>query len=337
MNEADISKLCDYLSRREQQIAEVFETHISWVILSGSYAYKIKKPIVTTFLNFKTLASRKSLTEKELRLNKRLAPDVYIAVKPVIKIGRDIVIGASKEGKVIDYVLVMKRLDNAKRMDRRLAENKVSKADIIRIARKLSIFHSEARPVKKGIDINSYVQTFDDLGAMAGEAEKYLGKKYEKLIAESIRENHRFINSYQSELQLRIKNGFVKDVHGDLHTANIFLYKDPVIYDCIEFNDSFRRIDLLSEVAFLCMDMERWERVDLSELFFREYLKCMGWKLSSEELNIFNYYKSLRANIRAKVCLTRMNQISDKEILKREVRSCKKYLELMKKYMSGIK
>ena len=95
--------------------------------------------------------------------------------------------------------------------------------------------------------------------------------------------------------------GFTRDVHGDLHSGNIFLYKDPIIFDCIEFNDSFRQIDVLDEIAFLCMELEAFHRYDLSKFFYENYMYHSGMKETTESRLLFNYYKSYRANVRAMI------------------------------------
>jgi len=144
-----------------------------------------------------------------------------------------------------------------------------------------------------------------------------------------------FLKENSTLLKERMNKGFIKDCHGDLNSSNIFLYDDPVIFDCIEFNEEFRKIDILNEIAFLCIDLDFFDREDLSTILYRKYLECYGIDENKRTGKLFMYYKSYRANIRAKVSIlsARESNGDDKTKLLKEAG---KYLRLMEKNISQI-
>ena len=128
--------------------------------------------------------------------------------------------------------------------------------------------------------------------------------------------------------------GYIRDVHGDLHTGNVFLYRDPVLFDCIEFNDDMRRIDILDEVAFLCMDLESYGRSDLSDQFYKDYVEFSGIPVTKDTDIVFRYFKLYRANIRAKVAMI----VAQKGVEKKSNASAKsnvdRYIKLIRTYLA---
>jgi aminoglycoside phosphotransferase family enzyme len=145
-----------------------------------------------------------------------------------------------------------------------------------------------------------------------------------------------FLKSHAARLQQRIDRGFIRDVHGDLHSRNIFLYRKPVLFDCIEFNDPMRQIDVLYEIAFLCMDLEAYGQKNLSRYFLTEYKKKFKCFECKEDESLFIYYKCLRANVRAKVNVMSATQADTSEELHFHSEEAKKYLLLMSDYMKEI-
>ena len=166
---------------------------------------------------------------------------------------------------------------------------------------------------------------------------KLLENKYSEIISETIKKVNIFLNINKKLFQERIESGFVRDCHGDLHSGNIFLYKDPVIFDCIEFNNIYRKIDILDEISFLCMDLEFMKKTNLSRKLLYYYFQYAGYSLGPNEKLLHNYYKCYRANIRAKVIAIQATQskkgsLTHKNLLKK----VEKYLLLMKKYSLKI-
>ena len=313
---------------------ELKETHISWIILAGKFAYKIKKPVHLSFLDFSTLHYRKFYCKKEIALNSRFSKGIYFKVVPVKKYNDTIFINGSK-GRTIDFAVKMKRLNSAKQMDLLLKKNKVSKDDITKLAKKISFFHKKAGLIKNKINILTFQELFIELSSYKNFISRNLGKDYHNIISEAERKSKIFLNDCQIIFNDRTKNGFVRDCHGDLHSKNIFLYSSPIVFDCIEFNDEYRYIDILYEIAFLCMDLDFYEKFNFSELFRKNYLSHSGLQMNKDELRLFYYYKTCRANIRAKVNIIKANEINDKNAEFSNILSeIKIYLNLIKLYSS---
>lgn len=306
------------------------ETNISWVILGEKFVFKIKKPIKLSFLDYSTLELRKLNCEKELQLNKRFSP-IYLSVLPIVKSKSQWVFGGA-EGEIVDYAVCMLKMKSDKRMDLLLVQNKVKKEQVVKLAKQVAAFHLSAKVIRKETDIDSFYGLFNDLESVTQVSGQYLGKNYVQMIAALISWSDSFIKEHFSRFEDRVRNGFFRDVHGDLHSRNIFLYKDPVIFDCIEFEESFRQIDVLYEVAFICMDLESFGKNILADIFLESYLAEFACVLSNEDKNIFRYYKCLRANIRAKVNLLDAKTESDDSKRNKKLDLAKKYLDLAISY-----
>lgn len=275
---------------------ELMETHISWVLLSDDFAYKIKKPVRFSFLDFSTLGKRRYFCEEEVRLNRRLSPDMYIGVVPITEIGRKPSFGG--DGEPIGYAVKMKRLSQDRRMDLLFAYDKVTPAHIERIAKMIADFH-------EGVDViddkaygsaDSVKRQIDDLGGFRATIEDAcgLGEETDLILERS----DMFIESNKKLFEKRQAEGRIRDCHGDLHSQNIFIDDDIVIFDCIEFSRDFRFIDVASEVAFMAMDLDAFGRHDLSELFIDRYVELSGDAGLRQMLPIYLCY---RANVRAKI------------------------------------
>lgn len=310
------------------------ETNISWVILSDKFVFKIKKPVKLTFLDYSTLELRKLNCEKELELNRRFSP-IYLSVLPIALTNGQWIIG-EEAGEIVDYAVCMVKMESDKRMDLLLGKNKVSGEQISLLAQQVADFHRNANIIKKEIEIDSYLGIFNDLDSVSDIAAQYLDQDYVQKIASLIRWSDGFVKEHFPRYQRRMKDGFFRDVHGDLHSRNVFLYEDPIIFDCIEFEESFRQIDVLYEVAFICMDLENFGRKDFSDIFLKAYLDEFDCMLTKEDKQIFQYYKCLRANIRAKVNLLDAKSEPDADKRNKKLESGKKYLDLAVSYMDQM-
>jgi uncharacterized protein len=311
------------------------ETNISWVILGEEFVFKIKKPIKLTFLDYSTLGLRKLNCEKELELNKRFSP-IYLSVLPIIKSKGQWLIGEG-EGEIADYAVCMKKMQSDKRMDLLLGKNKVKEVQVVILAKQVADFHLSADVLQKEIDIDSLYGIFNDLKSVSEIAGQYLDQNYLQKIAYLIRWSDGFIQEYFPRFQSRMREGFFRDVHGDLHSRNIFMYEEPIIFDCIEFEESFRQIDVLYEVAFICMDLENFGKKHLSDIFLDAYLDEFDCMVTTEDTQIFQYYKCLRANIRAKVNLLDAKSELDADKRNKKLESGKKYLDLAFSYMDSVR
>ncbi|MBN8678859.1 MAG: hypothetical protein J0M29_11590 [Chitinophagales bacterium] len=308
----------------------LLETHISWVVLTDQFAFKLKKPTRFDFLDFSTLAQRKYFCEEEFHLNRRLAPQMYIGVLPVTEKG----IGA-EEGDVLDYAVQMHRMDNQFEMDKMLLDGRVTEQHMAALATLLATFHQRHRLSAKHVyepdsDIHDFADLFgfkDDLFALMCPDASSLLTSWEKAVPA-------FIQAQIPHQAHRLANGFWVDGHGDLHSRNIFLPPDkaPVVFDCIEFNPHLRQIDVLNELAFLCMDLEFYGREDLAEVFLAFYAREWSYFERLEDDVLFTYFKAYRANVRLKVALLGLRQQPDEAL----ARTAKSYWALLRRYMLDL-
>jgi aminoglycoside phosphotransferase family enzyme len=313
---------------------ELKETHISWVILCDDTVFKIKKPLKYSFLDFSTLAQRRHYCEREVLLNNRLTRNVYIDVVPIRKASSGISINGD-QGEVVDYAVRMRKLDNDRRMDVLLRSGQVTEDHIHSLAKQIVSFHKKAEIVypTDPLDIR---RKFNDIEGQRDFIRKELGDKYSSMLDDALARSDEFVLSSKRLLEDRIEDGFHRDGHGDLHSRNIFLLDEPVIFDCIEFNDEYRQVDVLNEVAFLCMDLDAFERSDLSRMFMEDYTLQFSAISGTRDVALFNYYKCYRANVRAKVNCLRARDAAESTAASHALREAARYLELMHRYTKGF-
>ncbi len=302
---------------------ELIETHISWVLLSDEFAYKIKKPVKFSFLDFSTIEKRKTLCDEEVRLNKRLSPDIYIEVVSVNDL--DGILEFNGNGEIIEYAVKMKKLNQENRMDVLLKENKIDPDQVKEIALIVADFHKKIDVIEEdGYGSADIVKKqIDDLGNFRNTIEDAcgLGKTVDFILEKS----DKFIDEHKSEFEKRHSKGNIRDCHGDLHSANIFIGEKITIFDCIEFSKDFRFIDTASEIAFMAMDLDAFGKEKLAELFVDEYIA----KSQDEDLrSVIQIYKCYRANVRAKIAAIEYSQNPGEESKER----IRKYIELAEKY-----
>ena len=306
-----------------------FETHISWIVLTDHYAFKVKRPVKLPFVDFSTIEKRHYYCRQELKLNRRLAPDMYLGVIPVTKS-----LSTEKPGRkneIIDYAVQMKRMDNDKEMHKLLADSKVTEKHLERLAEKIAEFHKNTRVVKHAFDTTGMIDEFSDINnVLEGDSENhFIPADYKEIVMGCIDKSGKFLNTNRSLLNERVINGYHRDCHGDMNATNIFLYDDPVIFDCIEFNEDFRFIDVLNEIAFLCVDLDFYGLSEHSSFFVKIYMQAFGLKEKDMPEPLFNFYKCYRANIRAKVTLLSLKEDPDDKSKKEDA---KEYIRLMQSY-----
>ena len=313
---------------------ELIETHISWVIICNQFAYKIKKPIQYSFLDFSTLVLRKHFCEREIELNRRLTDNIYLDVQPIYEWQGGFIMNG-KEGTIVDYAVRMNRLDKEKQMDILLVKNKVTETDIENLAEKIALFHKNTEIIytKKFFDVQ---EKFNDLGAEKEFLGEHLSRDASDIINRALDTSDTFIAKNKELLATRLSAGFFRDCHGDLHSRNIFLLPSPQPFDCIEFNDDLRQIDVLNEVAFLCMDLDSFDRQDLSALFVDHYNHFFPAMLTDKDRMLFIYFKSYRANVRAKVNSLRARSAAGNAEKTQALSAAGKYLYLMNSYLRSL-
>ena len=309
---------------------KVIETNISWVILTKEFAFKIKKPIKLSFLDYSSLEKRKENCERELLLNRRYSK-IYLSVVPIRYHANQWHLGEGP-GVIMDYAVCMRKLQNSRKMDVLLKANKVHTEAIQRLASVLANFHKEAAIIKVPFCIENAKAIFNDLDTIKKIAKEEIGKSVVYKIDQCISWSDHFLQLHANRLELRIEEGWVRDLHGDLHSGNIFLYREPIVFDCIEFQDSFRQIDILYEIAFICMDLEFYGRKDLAAKFLVFYNRELNPFLRKEDEEIFNYFKALRANVRAKVYLLNAYSDTDPMSKKEHLSAASQYLDLLFAY-----
>jgi len=284
---------------------ELVETHISWVLLAGDFAYKIKKPVALGFLDFSTLEARHRCCEEELRLNRRTAPGLYLDVVAIGGTPQAPAVGAG--GAAIEYAVKMRRFDEAGLLDR-LARNGALGAEILdRLAESIAAFHAGAAVAGAGAPFGDLRSVRDpalanfahvaQLGPPAQDTGR-LDRLRDWTAAELAR--------LERALAARKAGGFVRECHGDLHLGNVALVDGaPTAFDCIEFNAALRWIDVMSEVAFLVMDLLDHGLEALAWRALNRYLEATG---DYGGVPVLRFYLAYRAMVRAKVALIRARQ-----------------------------
>ncbi len=337
MNETDVEGIRAFLKERgNTDEVDRVETHASWVLLTPNTAYKFKKPVDMGFMDFSTLEARKHYCEEEIRLNRRLAPEMYRGVARVIKEDDDYRLEMDENedgGEAYGYGVVMKRMPPKRKMDLLLDRHEVRYRDVEAIARILAPFHKQAEVVREEPSIDAYKERFNDIQQEERVFEQLLGKEAEDRVERAVMSSDDFLDAHQDLLRSRAEEGMVRDGHGDLHSGNIFIDEEPVIFDCIEFNPSFRKLDVLDEIAFFCMDLEAHQEDELASHFLKIYNQAYPVMRDRKEEALFEYYKAYRANVRAKVTAIRASQEEDPEQEKEKISL---YLDLMDRYLDRL-
>ncbi len=298
----DLLKPEAYLHKPQK--IELIQTQMSFIFLTGDYVYKVKKPVNLGYLDYTTLEKRLFFCHQELELNRRLCPDVYLAVVPITMSLRGAkrrgnLICVEGEGKAIEYAVKMKQLPQERMMDVLLFKGQVTREMIAKVAEKLVRFHQKAETSPEIAAFGKLDLIRQNCEENFSQTEKYIGvsipaRKYAQIKSYT----NDFINSNVGLFDKRIKEGRIRDCHGDLHAAHICFTDDICIYDCIEFNDRFRYSDVASEVAFLAMDLDRYQRANLSKHLVNTYVE-LGH--DADLLSLLNFYKCYRAYVRGKV------------------------------------
>lgn len=338
MTNKEINSLLANCSDHEEEEWRLIETHISWVILSPDWVYKIKKPVQYSFLDFSSLDKRNFYCQREVALNNRLTEGIYVDIIPIRQSAdRQISLGG-QQGEILDYAVKMKRMDSSRQMDILLNKNRVSSLHLDQLAQQLSRFHQTSERSTSFPALSELQSDFTDTRSIIDCIAEVFGTNMAEHLEEGMTFANTFLAKYYWRLQERYEQGWVVDGHGDLHTGNIFLLKKPVVFDCIEFNDHFRQLDILDELAFLCMDLDAFQRNDLSQYFLQRYTLLYPVMTKTVDHLLFLYFKWYRANIRLKVSGLKLiatspkapDYLAAKNTLNTYLRLFIYYLELLK-------
>lgn len=298
----------------------VVETHVSWVLLAGRYAYKIKKALNLGFLDYTTLARRRRFCEEEVRLNRRLAPNIYL---DVVSIG-----GSRKAPRfgarpAIEYAVRMRRFPVSRQMDRLLAHGKVEPRHLDALAAMLAAFHRGLPAAPDGTDWGSPARIRGEIRQNFAQLRTLLSAPSDlDAVAQLEAATRAEYAACRKVFSRRRAQGCVRECHGDLHLGNVVLSDGtPVPFDGIEFDPALRWIDVIDEAAFLAMDLMRYQRADLAWCFLNGWLEQTG---DYAGLAVLRFYLAYRATVRAKVAAIRAGQGADA----RASEDCRAYLAL---------
>jgi len=303
---------------------------MSFVFLTGDYVYKVKKPVNLGYLDYTNLEKRRFFCHQEVDLNRRLCPNAYLAIVPITEDSGGIHVEG--EGRAIEFAVKMRQLPQERMMDVLLPQGKVTKEMIARVAEKLVDFHHNAKT-------NAEIAAFGKLDIIrqntdenSAQTEKYVGLSISPVTYDRAKSyTDDFIDTNASLFDKRVREGKIRDCHGDLHAAHICFTDDICIYDCIEFNDRFRYCDVASEIAFLAMDLDRYNWPDLSRHLVTTYVELSH---DEELLKLLNFYKCYRAYVRGKVESFKLNDpyISEEEKAT-ALQNAQRYFKLAESYI----
>ena len=284
---------------------DVVETHISWIVLTGPYAYKIKKPVNLGFLDFSTLEARRFYCGEELRLNRRFAADLYLEVVAITGSTERPHIGGSDPA--LEYAVKMRQFDEDGLLDRVQARGELLAAHIDALAGQIASFHQSCQRIPAGAALGSPASILQPARQNFEQALSLLADPADRVRLARLREWSDWKGrALQGTFGDRQRDGFVRECHGDLHLGNVFLENDAIrIFDCIEFSANLRWIDVMSDIAFLVMDLWHRDHPDLARRFLNAYLEHTG---DYAGLATLPFYLVYRAMVRAKVALIRSAQ-----------------------------
>jgi uncharacterized protein len=274
------------------------QTHASYLFMGSSYVFKVKKKVNFGFLDFSSLKSRRYYSEREVILNRRLCPDIYLGVVPISLSAGKLKFG--KGEKVVEYAVKMRKLQDRYFMLRLLRLDQITMKDLDRIVLRLSDFYESERPNQKITKWGRIENLKISTGENFDQTRAFVGVTISSEAFEAIAQYTSLFYSRKGGLfKARVRERRIRDCHGDLHLEHIHLApKTLSIFDCIEFNDRFRYIDVASDVAFLAMDFDHHDRHDLSRKIISRMAESLG---DNGMLGLIDFYKCYRAYVRGKV------------------------------------
>ena len=290
----------DFYPERPDRV-ELRETLVSWVFLAGDRAYKLKKPLVLPFLDYGTPQRRREMCREEVRLNRRLAPDVYLGVRTVVAGAERFELAAEDDPRAVDYLVEMRRYDERCTLAAKLERGELKRGEVAALAQALARFHTRARRVTAS-------------GVPALVVERRLTENFHELLAiveqraeiEWVltleRFAHAFVVAHAQMLDARARRGLVREVHGDLRAEHVLLGETMQVVDCIEFDRGLRELDVADDLAFLVMDLVANGGGQCAQTLVHAYREAGG---DPGDDRLIAFYAAYRALVRAKVALLR--------------------------------
>lgn len=310
----------------------LIETHISWIFLTDSHAYKVKKPVKTDYLDYSTLEQRQRNCLEELRLNRRYAPSLYIDIVPITCSNGSVRVAG--EGPAIEYAVRMHRFPDEALLSHQVEFGEVSADEIKQLARNVAKFH-DAASVSGAESSHGQPESVRHwaCGNFDGLEEIDI-RGVEQHLKELRIWTEQFCDQQSRLFHQRVLNGFVRECHGDLHTENIVHWKNRWIpFDGIEFNPELRWIDVLNDASFVSMDLTSRGHPELSHAFINKYLEATG---DYSSLLLMRFYQVYRALVRAKIAATRSTMDSaSRQQREADAVDCREHLDLASRFSRG--
>jgi uncharacterized protein len=329
------SKLIEFLSNghnypEEMGLVEHLETHISHVFVGRDVVYKIKKPVNLGFLNFSLLPMRRFFCRKEVLLNSRLAPGIYLTVVRIYAADRVYSFDKRKGGTIAEYAVKMKRLPEERLLSALIAKGRLLPGSMGDIGTMIARFHREARVSRMetcGTAESVRINTEENFEQISHYTTTVID---EEAYSRVVRYTRNYIAEHEQVFAERKNEGYIREGHGDLHTHHVYLVNPAVIIDCIEFSERLRAIDVLEDTGFLIMDLEYAGRFDLSVAFQEAYFSGLEGTFSE---SLLRFYKTYRAVVRAKIeCLT-ADSLEEEDPKKAALKRARDYFSLAGYYI----
>lgn len=309
---------------RTEKKGRVIQTHISWVLLDGSFAYKIKKPVRFSFVDYSSLEKRKYFCERENKINSMLCPDLYLGTVSIRKKGKKIYIG--KDGEILDYAVKMRELPQDHRMDHLIQKDGVQYDQIRKLAEILVNFHA-----RTGQASNKFgsIKVIKENFSPSFKAKEIMDKFFsasEKV--DKIKDKvYKFLEKNEDLFKRRVFEGRIRNCHGDVRAKNIFIHEGHIyLFDAIEFSPKISSCDVAAEIAFLAMDLDFYGRRDLGQVFLQKYVEATN---DLEIDKILDFYQCYRAMVEA---LVQSFLLADVEVSRRRKKEaaadCEKFLNM---------
>jgi uncharacterized protein len=277
---------------------QLIQTHVSYILLTGDFAYKVKKPVNFGFLDFSTLEKREHFCHEEIRLNQRGAGELYLEVLPIAQLGDRYQLG--KVEHPVEYTVKMQQFPAGTLFSDLFDQGKLTPDLLIRLAKELAAFHAKGA-------INDYIRTFGDVAQIRQAIDENYDQTAGFVGGPQTQEQFDQTRAYTDRLfadnaaifASRVQHNWIRECHGDVHLRNIALWNDKILlFDCIEFNEPFRFVDTMFDIAYIVMDLDARNRPDLSNIFLNAYIEQTGdW----EGLQVLPLYLSRQSYVRAKV------------------------------------
>jgi aminoglycoside phosphotransferase family enzyme len=283
---------------------ELIETHASWIFLNGDHAYKMKKPVNFGFLDFSSHTKRHFFCTEELRLNRRFAPELYLEVIPV---GGSVDQPRLNQEPALAYLLKMRRFPQKNQLDRMLTAGTLDVGVLIEFAEKIAEYHLQAAQADRHTHFGTPESIIEPVRQNFAQIKAVLQDSAALQKISTIEDwSESIFSDLKPVLLARRENGLIRECHGDMHLANMaWVHDQPLLFDCIEFNENLRWIDTINDIAFLVMDLDDRGRRQFAWCFLNAYLRHTG---DYDGLRVLRFYQVYRAMVRAKVFCLRLRQ-----------------------------